>query len=65
MRQKISFSQKIENIQYNTAIAITGTFSGTLKLKLYDELCLECLKFRQWFRRLTTFYKLITTEIPH
>lgn len=59
-----SLSQKIESIQCNAAIVITGTIRGTSQLKLYGKLVLNSLKFRRWFRRLTSFYKLITSGLP-
>ena len=39
----ISFTQKIESIQYNAVIAITGCIRGTSREKLYCELGLESL----------------------
>ena len=41
------FHQKIESIQYNSAIAITGTIRCTSSKKLYHELGLESLKSRR------------------
>ena len=52
-----SFCTKIERIQYNAALAITGAIRGTSQIKLYKELGLESLWFRRWFRRLCTFLK--------
>ena len=53
-----SFCSKIEQIQYNAALAITGAIRGTSLTKLYNELGLESLKFRRWFRRLCTSLKV-------
>ena len=39
-----SFHQKLESIQYNTALAITGAIRGTSSEKLYQELGLESLQ---------------------
>ena len=39
-----SFCSKIESVQYNAALAITGTIRGTSQTKLYRELGLESLK---------------------
>ena len=39
-------SDKIESVQYNAALAITGTIRGTSNEKLYQELGLESLKDR-------------------
>ena len=47
-----SFCQKIETVQYNAALAITGAIKGTSQIKLYNELGLESLEFRRWFRKL-------------
>ena len=52
------FCTKIERIQYNAALAITGAIRGTSQIKLYKELGLESLRFRRWFRRLCTFFKI-------
>ena len=56
-------NQKIERIQYNAALAITGTYT-TYQSRLYNELGLESLKFKRWFRKLCTFYKIKTTGVP-
>ena len=48
--QNESFCNKLESIQYNAALAITGAIRGTSKVKLYKELGLEFLKSRRWFR---------------
>ena len=50
-----TFSNKIETIQYNCALAITGAIKGTSKEKLYQELGLEYLFQQRWFRRLCYF----------
>ena len=42
-----SLNQKIERIQYNAALVITGAINGTSKSRLYSELGLESLKFRR------------------
>ena len=38
-----SFHQKIESIQYNAFLAITGTIKGSSREKIYQELGLESL----------------------
>ena len=40
----MSFGHKVERIQYNTALAITGAISGASKDKLFDKLGLESLQ---------------------
>ena len=59
-----SFHQRLESIQYNAAIAITGTIRGTSSEKLFQELGLETLKSRRWFRKLYLFYKILNSESP-
>ena len=38
------FQQKVETIQYNAALAITGAIRGSSREKLYQELGLETLQ---------------------
>ena len=57
------FIQKIERIQY-AALAITGSIKGTSQNKLYSKLGFEYLKFRRWFRKLCTFFKIKITAKP-
>ena len=46
---------KLESVQYSAALAITGTWRGTSRDKLYLELGWESLNFLRWSRRLTLF----------
>ena len=39
-----TLNQKLETIQYNAALAITGAISGSSRVKIYQELGLESLK---------------------
>ena len=59
-----SFSEKIESIQYNAALAISGAIRGTSKEKLYQELGLESLSSRRWLHRLSLFYKIQKNIAP-
>ena len=45
-------------------MTITGAIKGTSQLKIYNELVIESLKFRRWFKWLYVFYKIKTTQIP-
>ena len=60
----VSFSNRLESIQYNAALAITGAIRGSSRDKIYEELGLEPLKSRRWFRRLCLFYKIIKNKSP-
>ena len=44
-----SFHEKLESLQYNAALAITGAIKGSSTEKLYEELGLESLKSRRWY----------------
>ena len=59
-----SFCQKIESIQYQAAIAITGAIYGTSQTKLCKELGIESMKLRQWLRRLCYFFKIQSSGLP-
>ena len=59
-----SFHEKLESIQYSACLAITGAIRGTSSEKLYQELGLESLKSRRWFRKLCHFYKILNEKSP-
>ena len=59
-----SFCNNLEKLQYNAALAIIDAIKGTSKLKIYEELGFESLKFRRWMRRLCGFYKIKTRGHP-
>ena len=48
---------KMESIQYNAALAITGAIRGTSRQKLYQELGIESLSKRRCYRKLCYFFK--------
>ena len=60
-----SFHQRLESLQYNAALAITGAIRGTSKEKLYNELGLESLQNRRWYRKLSFLYKVIANQSPY
>ena len=57
-------SDKIESVQYNAVLAITGVIRGASKEKLYQELGLESLRNRRWLRRMSYLYKIVSTKLP-
>ena len=59
----LSFHQKLELIQYNAALALTGAIRGSSTEKLYQELGLESLQLRRWYRKLC-FYKIYNKQAP-
>ena len=54
----------IESVQYNAALAITGTIKGSSRERLYQELGLESLRDRRWYRRLVYFFNIISHKSP-
>ena len=59
-----TFHIKLERLQYNACLAITGAIRGTSREELYEELSLEPLQLRRWFRKLSCFYKLFNSKKP-
>ena len=59
-----SFQNKLDSVQYNPALAITGAISGSSGEKLYQELVLESLKLRRWYPKLCLFFKLKKNKHP-
>ena len=58
-----SFIEKLESIQYNACLALTGAIRSTSKEKIYQELGLESLRDRCWCRKLCLFYKILKMKI--
>ena len=58
------FDTNLESVEYNAAIAITGTIRGISSEKLFEELGLESLKSRRWLRKLCLFYKIFHENLP-
>ena len=59
-----SFQNKLESVQCNAALAITGAIRGSSREKFYQELGLEPLKSRRWYRKLDLFFKLKRNKYP-
>ena len=59
-----TFNHKIELVQYNVALAITGAIKWNSRERLYQELGLESMKDRRWYRRLTYFYNIVNGNCP-
>ena len=55
---------KLEKVQYQVCLAITGAFQGTSRKRLYRELGLECFQTRQWYRKMIFFYKILNGLAP-
>ena len=59
-----SFHAKLESLQYNAALAITDAIKGSSTEKIYEELGLETLKPRHWYRKMSFLYKVLKNESP-
>ena len=60
----MSFHQKLEYIQHNACLVITGAIRGTSKENLYENIDLESLQVRLWNRKLGMFYKIYKSKGP-
>ena len=53
--QNESFCEKLQFVQYISALAITGALQGTSHDKIYQELGLESLISRRRYKRLSLY----------
>ena len=60
-----SVCKKLESVQYKVALAITGAIQGTSCEKIYQELGLESLRARRWYKHLSCMFKLVKEEAPN
>ena len=63
-RQLNVLMAKIESVQYQATLAITGTWQGTSKIKLYKELGLESLSDRRSVNRVLQIFKIKNNLTP-
>ena len=59
-----SFHQKLESIQYNACLVLSGAIRGSSREKLYHELGLESLQCRRWYWKLCLYYKIFKENKP-
>ena len=59
-----SFYEKFKSVLYNACLATTGAIRGTSSEKIYQELRLQSLKSRCWFRKLCHFYTMLNEKSP-
>ena len=59
-----SFHEKLESIQYNASLAITGAIRGTSREKIYNELGFASPRGRRRYRKLCYFYKFYVFKQP-
>ena len=56
--------EKVEQIQYKAALAITGAWRGSSRVKIYEELGWETLSDRRNFRRILQMHKILNNNTP-
>ena len=54
----------MKSIQYNAVLAITADIRGTSIERLFQELGLESLRRRRWYRKLCHFLKIFKGQSP-
>ena len=52
-------------VQYKVALAITGAIQGTSRKKIYQELGLESLRAKRWYKRLYCMFKIVKEKAPN
>ena len=60
--QNESFCKILESVQYKFALAITGAIQRSSREKIYQELGLESLKLRRWYKRLSCMFKIMNEK---
>ena len=60
---QLEITKKLEQVQYSATLAVTGTWRGTSRQKLYEELGWETL-YHRLYRRLTHFFCLRRSKSP-
>ena len=63
--QNMLLSRKLESIPYEAALVVSGAWKGTNTDRLLEELGLETLSNRRWYRRLCLFYKIVNNQAPN
>ena len=59
-----SLMEKVERIQYQAALAVTGTWQGSNRAKHYEELRWETSSDRRWCRRILQICKIKNNMTP-
>ena len=55
---------KVESVQYQAALAVTGAWKGTSRVKIYNELGWEALSYRRSYRRILQLHKILDKKTP-
>ena len=63
-----SFCEKLEPVKYKAAVAMegaTGAMKGASRDEIDQELGLESLKSRRWYKLLSCVFKIMKKEAPN
>ena len=60
-----SLINKLEKLQYQACLAITGAIQGTSRKSIYKEHGFESLQIRWWYRKMIFFYKILNGLTPN
>ena len=64
-RHNESVCEKLESVQFKVTLAITDAIQGTSREKIYQELGLESLRARRWYKRLSRMFEIVKEEAPN
>ena len=56
--------EKLEKVQYQAGLAVTGAWQGTSRIKLYEQLGWESLSDRRICRRVLQIHKIVDEKTP-
>ena len=56
--------EKVERIQFQAALAVTGAWQGSSRVKLYEELGWESLSERRMCKRVLKLHKIVDRRTP-
>ena len=59
------FVKKIKFVQYKATLAIAVVIQGISRDKIYQELGLEKLKSRRWYKRLFCMFRIMNEKTPN
>ena len=56
--------ERVEKLQYQAALAVTGAWQGTSRVKIYEQLRRESLSDRRMSKRVLQLHKIIDDKTP-
>ena len=59
-----SLMMKVESIQYQAALAVTGAWKGSSRDRLYEELGWESSSDRRMLKRILQIHKIVDYKAP-